>query len=307
MASGAKNSRLNGWQVQADRLALKHTVIPALPQIPPTATTRRQPSRPTPQLASRVQDAERHSIERPAEVRPDHVASPSAQPFSREETLEWIQSTRKAVLELRAERVKAADERIAELEASLEAAMQRVISLQNENQSLEESLEARACENLDLTNRLIEAETTGQEVRSELESSEMTRAEYDLAIAAADRKIELLENLIEVKEARTQKLQQSREQAQQDVQKLLATAKTRDQSLADAERRIAALTGLFEKLQHSLEAGKTDAVSRQIKQVLGTPQPKETAPAQKSRSQIRLWQRALDTDDWLLDGAAQQN
>ena len=243
------------------------------------------------------------------------VTEKAAQPFSREETLEWIQNARKAVLTARAETVKAADERIAELEVSLEAAFERVAFLENENQSLEELLDAITSENLDLTNRLIEAETRSEEVRSELQSSEMTRAEYDLAAAAAERRIELLQNLTAVKEARLQKMEQARKKMQQDIKKLLATTKTRDQALADAERRIFVLTELFEKLEFRLELGKTEAVSKEIHQALHLQPPPLEEPAavqkpsgkaaeavQKTGRKFQLWQRALDTDDWLLDG-----
>jgi chromosome segregation ATPase len=314
MAIGGKHSGQSGWQVQADRLALKHIVVPGLP---PTATLpapRRQTSEAAPQSLLAATAADRRSIERPLEGSCDHVAKIAAQPFSREDTLEWIQNARKAVLTARAERVKAADERIAELEVSLETALERVAVLENENLSLAESLDASTSENFDLTSRLIEAETTSDEVRSELQSSEMTRAEYDLAAAAAERRIELLQNLTAVKEARLQKLEQARKKMQHDIKKLLATTKTRDQALADAERRIFVLTELFEKLEFRLESGKTEAVSKEIRQVLD-PQPprKESTVAeklprkapevvQKTGRQFQLWQRALDTDDWLLDG-----
>jgi chromosome segregation ATPase len=302
MAIDGKQSRQSGWQVQADRLALKHTVVPGLPRI----------AAPAPLPAA---DADRRSIERSFKESRDQVAKAAAQPFSREETLDWIQNARKAVLTARAERVKAADERIAELEASLEAAFERVAFLENENQSLEESLDASTSENLDLTSRLIEAETTSEEVRSELQSSEMTRAEYDMAAAAAARKIELLQNLTAVKEARLQKLEQARKKMQHDIKKLLATTRTRDQALADAERRIFVLTELFEKLELRLESGKTEAISKEIHQALNpqwsskeesaalrkTP-AKSPEAAQKNDRPFQLWQRPLDTDDWLLDG-----
>jgi chromosome segregation ATPase len=315
MAIDGKHSRQSGWQVQADRLVLKHTVVPGLPLTATVPAPRRQTSEAAPQSVLAAADADRRSIERPPEEGGGPVTEKAAQPFSREETLEWIQNARKAVLTARAETVKAADERIAELEVSLEAAFERVAFLENENQSLEESLDAITSENLDLTNRLIEAETRSEEVRSELQSSEMTRAEYDLAAAAAERRIELLQNLTVVKEARLQKMEQARKKMQHDIKKLLTTTKTRDQALADAERRIFVLTELFEKLEFRLESGKTEAVSKEIHQALHPQPPRMEEPAavqkpsgktpeavQKTGRQFQLWQRALDTDDWLLDG-----
>jgi hypothetical protein len=309
MANGNKHSRLDGWQHQADRLALKHTVVPKLPRTPTAPSPRHQVPDAAPRLASPATETDQRSIERPLDESRDHGTKTAAQPFSREETLEWIQKARKAVLAVRAERASAADERIAELEASLEAALARAAFLENENQSLQESFDLSAGENLDLTRRLAESETKDDEVRSKLQSSEMTRAEYELAAAAAERKIELLQNLVRVKETRLQKLDQTRKKLQQDTGKLLATTRARDQALADAEHRISVLTELFEKLELSLETGKTEAAGRDIRLAINPPPPlKEAAAVQKPGRQSQLWQRALDTDDWLLAGpAARQN
>jgi DNA repair exonuclease SbcCD ATPase subunit len=304
MTSGGKHSRLGGRQFQADRPALKNTVVPGLPRTI-TAPAPRQVADAAPRPASPATDANQGSTKRPVKESRDHGAKPAAQPFSREETLEWIRKARKAVLATRAERASAADERIAELEASLEAALARVAFLQDENQSLQNSLDLTVDENLDLTRRLAESETSDDEVRSKLQSSETTRAEYELAAAAADRKIELLQNLVRVKETRLQKLDQARKKMQQDTGKLLATTKARDQALADAEHRISVLTELFEKLELSLDAGKSETAGPDIHLAINPqPRPREAVPVKKPGRQSQLWQRALDTDDWLLAGAA---
>jgi DNA repair exonuclease SbcCD ATPase subunit len=305
MTSGGKHSRLGGRQFQADRLAFKqHAVVPGLPRTI-TAPAPRQVADAAPRPASPATDANQGSTKRSVKESRDHGAKPAAQPFSREETLEWIRKARKAVLTVRAERASAADEQIAELEASLEAALARVAFLQDENQSLQNSLDLSIDENLDLAKHVAEVETRDDEVRSKLQSSEMTRAEYELAAAMGERKIELLQNLVAVKEARLQKLDEARKKMQQDIKKLLATTKARDQALADAEHRISVLTDLFEKLELSLEAGKTETAGRDIHLAIN-PQPplKESAPVKKPGRQSQLWQRALDTDDWLLAGAA---
>ncbi len=309
MAIGGKHSRRGGWQVQADRLALKHTVIPKLPRTSTAPADCHQVPEAAPRPTSQAAGADQRSIERPVKESRDHGAKTAVQPFSREETLEWIRKARKAVLAVRAERANAADERIAELEASLEAALARVVFLQDENQLLQNSLDLSVDENLDLARRVAEIETSDDEVRSKLQSSEMTRAEYELAAAMGERKIELLQNLVAVKEARLQKLDEARKKMQQDIKKLLATTKSRDQALADAERRISVLTDLFEKLELSLETGKTEAASRDIQLAINPqPPPREAAPVKKPGRQSQLWQRALDTDDWLLGGpAARQN
>jgi len=306
MAIDGKHSRQGGWQLQAGRLALKHTVLPGLPRTITAPAARQQVPGPAPQPASQAADT--GSIVRPPNENRDPAAKTAAESFSREETLEWIRNTRKAVLAVRVERARVADERIADLEASLEAALERVAFLENENESLQTSLDLSAGENLDLTRRLAESETRDDEVRSKLQSSEMTRTEYELAAAAAERKIELLQNLVRVKETRLQKLDQARKKLQQDTGKLLATTRARDQALAEAEHRISVLTELFEKLELSLETGKTEAASRDVHLAINSGPPlKASAPAQKPSRQSKLWQRALDTDDWLLAGPARQN
>ena len=63
------------------------------------------------------------------------------------------------MLTVRVERARAADKRIAELEASLEATFARVVFLENENQSLQNSLDLTVDENLDLAWRVAEIET----------------------------------------------------------------------------------------------------------------------------------------------------
>ncbi len=254
MAVGGKQSKLDGWQHQADRLARKHTVIPALPKTAAALTPRHHLQQPASRSVTPVGEDRRPDQHAAIERRRDQA--PPAKDFSREEALDWILKARKGALAIRTDKAKAAEARIAELEASLEAALARVTYLGDENQSLQTALDMAADENLDLGRRLAESETRHDEARAELQSAAMLRAEHDMAISAAEQEIELLQNTITVRNARLQKLEHGRRKMERDNGKLLETAKARDQALADAEQRILVLTQLFEKLELSLEARK---------------------------------------------------
>jgi chromosome segregation ATPase len=302
MAVGGKQSKQDGWQHQADRLARKRTAVPALPRIATAQSPRhklREPARPS---VLPVGDDRRLSPHAGTERR-DNVAKAAGKEFSREEALDWILNARKEAVAVRADRAKAAEARIADLEASLEVALARVAFLENENQSLQNSLDLTVSENLFLAKQLAQSETWGDEARSELQSSAMLRAEHDMAVSAAERKIELLQNLIAVKETRLQKLEETRGKMEQDANKLIETTRARDKALAEAELRILVLTELFEKLELRLDGGNGENDNR-------NPNPKpvaaKRADLQEAGRELRLWRRELDTDDWLLAGPARR-
>jgi chromosome segregation ATPase len=293
MAVGGNQSRLDGWQHQADGLALRHTVVPALPKTAAALTPRHQLPQPAPRSGPPAGEDRRHH----------QAATPPAKDFSREETLDWILKARKEALAIRTDKAKAAEARIAELEASLEAALARVTYLGDENQALQTALDMAADENLDLGRRLAESETGCDEARAELQGAAMLRAAYDVAASEAEQKIELLQHTITVRNARLQKLEQARRKVERETSKLLETATVRDKALADAERRILVLTQLFEKLELSLEARKGENDNQ-------APNPKpaagERADVEQAGREFRLWRRELDTDDWLLGRVATQ-
>ena len=303
MAVGGKQSKLDGWQHQADRLARKHTVIPALPKTAAALTPRHHLQQPASRSVTPVGEDRRPDQHATIERRRDQAATPPAKEFSREEALDWILKARKGALAIRTDKAKAAEARIAELEASLEAALARVTYLGDENQSLQTALDMAADENLDLGGRLAESETRHDEACAELQSAAMLRAEHDITIAAAEQEIELLQNTITVRNARLQKLEQARRKVERDTGNLLETAKARDKALADAEQRILVLTQLFEKLELSLEArtGENDNQAPNPKPGVG-----EGADLEQAGRELRQWRRELDTDDWLLDGPARQ-
>ncbi len=282
----SRSPGLDGWRNQADGLARKHTAIPALPRTATAQPPRRQPA-----------GDNRSSDQRAEEVHREQAVKTSGKDFSREQALDWILNARKEALAVRADRAKAAEARIADLEASLEAALARVVYLENENQSLQTSVELTTSENLSFARRLAESETRSDEASAELHNSALLWAEHDRVVSAAERKIDLLQNLLAVKEARLHKLEQARDKMEQDTDKLLETAKTRDKALADAEQRIFILTELFEKLELSLDAGKGENDNQAPDPKPGANEPTDMPEAGR---EVRVWRRELDTDDWLL-------
>ncbi len=310
MAAGGKQSKLEGWRDQAERLALKHTAVPALPRLAAAQAPRRQAQQPLPRTVPPAGDERR--VNQPGTARRDQVANPAAKDFSREEALNWIVNARKEALAIRADRAKAAEARIAELEASLEAALERVAFLGNENQSLQTSLDLTAGENLELATRLAESETRSDQARAELLSSAVLQAEHNMAAATAERRIELLESLVAAKETRIQKLELTRDKLEQDSNRLIETIKARDKALADAEQKIHELTTLFEKIELRLDAPRELKRERNDAPVAAAgarePQRKadQRANADATVPEVRLWRRQLDTDDWLLDRPTRQ-
>lgn len=313
MAAGGRQSKLDGWQHQAARLARRHTAVPALPKIATAQTARQQPQKPALRSAPQNRPQARPS----GQSRRDQTAKAAGESFSREETLDWILKARKQAVAIRADKYRAAEVRIAELEASLEAAFERVTFLGDENQSLQTSLEMSVSENLALSKRLAESESRTDEARAELNSSAVVQVERDMAASAAERRVALLESLAEVKETRIHKLEQARNQLEQDAARLLETVKARDKALGEAEQKILGLTALFEKIELRLDAPRTlqDAPKQQKSNPVAvaksrvTPAPRkidQPANADTPVPEIRLWRRQLDTDDWLLDGPVRQ-
>ena len=159
--------------------------------------------------------------------------------MAREAAAAWILNARRETLAARAAKAKAADERIAELESKLDTALERIAFQDNENQSLQTSLDLSVNENLRLSNRLSESDATLEQLSSELERLKTGEAERNKLSAVVDKKIELLQNLLQVKERRIQKLEQARSKLTADTKELLRTCAKRDRALARAEERLA--------------------------------------------------------------------
>jgi DNA repair exonuclease SbcCD ATPase subunit len=346
MAAGGKQAKLDSWRDQANGPVRQQPVIPPLPKLAVAPPLRRQLPEPAKRSASPVRQDRRPEQRSTPERGRDQAANSPAKGFSREETLDWILKARKEALAIRLDTAKAAEARIAELEASLEAALERVTYLGSENQALETSLDMAADENFDLGQRLADSEARNEAALAELQSAAVQFADHETAMSAAEQEIELLKGTITERNARIQKLEQARRKMERETSKLLETAKARDKSLADAGQRLLVLTKLFEKLESSLEAGKAESEKPDVRipaPVMNTlrkhvarprpderkaspevgleaqtqPQPKTPAKIQpkaqaqtqvqvEAQPQVRLWRRELDTDDWLLGRVATQ-
>jgi hypothetical protein len=113
---------------------------------------------------------------------------------------------------------------------------------------------------LRLSNRLSESDAALEKISSELEQLKTSEAERSKLSSVVDKKIELLQNLLQVKERRVQKLEQARSKLTDDTKRLLRTCATRDQALARAEEKISSLTELFSQLETKAElAANTNA------------------------------------------------
>ena len=124
-------------------------------------------------------------------------------------------------LAARAEKAMAKDERITELESCfLGTAPERISFQDNENQSLQMSLDLTVIETLRLSSRLSESNTAAKELSSQLEQHKTKEAERDKLADEIGKKIELLQNLVQVKERRVQKLERARSKLIHDTQKI---------------------------------------------------------------------------------------
>jgi chromosome segregation ATPase len=299
MALAGKKAPRHGWRHQAERLALNHTGAATAAW---AATERRPLTEPVSCYFS-VVGAKSERDQETSANETSNDAKHAEQQMAREAAAAWILKARKEMLAARAAKAKAADERIAELEAKFDTALERIAFQDNENQSLRTSLDLTVSENLRLSNYLSESDATLEKISSELEQLKTSEAERNKLSSMADKKIELLQNLLQAKERRVQKLEQARSKLTDDTKELLRTCAKRDQALARAEERISSLTELFAQLETKVDlaASKKKLVGRHSRL---QPEQGESATAEGSakmtRPKINLWKRELDCDEWLL-------
>ena len=292
MALAGKKSPRHGWRHQAERLTLNHTGVATAAW---AATERRPITDPVPCHYSVVDAKSEHDQVTSADET-SNDAKHAEQQMAREAASAWILNARRETLAARAAKAKVADERIAELEAKLDTALERIAFHDNENQSLQMSLDLTVSETLRLSKRLSESDAKLEEISSELEQLKTSEAERN-------KKIELLQNLLQVKKRRVQKLEQGRTKLIDDTKKLLKTCAKRDQALARAEERISTLTELFAQLETKVDLATIKEKLMESHSRLQRGQW-EGATAEGSgnmtRSNVNLWRRELDCDDWLL-------
>jgi chromosome segregation ATPase len=299
MALAGKKAPLHGWRHQAERLALNHTGVA-------TAAWAATERRPLTEPVSCYFSAAGAKSERDQEASVNETsndAKHAEQQMAREAILAWILNARRETLAARAAKAKAAVERIAELEAKLDTALERIGLQDNENQSLQTSLDLTVSENLRLSNRLSETDATLERISSEFEQLKTSEAERNKVSSVVDKKIELLQNLLQVKERRVQKLEQARSKLTDDTKRLLRTCAKRDQALARAEERISSLTELFAQLETKVDlATNKDRLVERDSRLQREQRGSATAEGlgKMTHPNINLWKRDLDCDEWLL-------
>jgi regulator of replication initiation timing len=180
---------------------------------------------------------------------------------AREAAATWISNTRRDILDARV-----ANKKIIELQDELDAAIERITCLDIENQSLRASLD--------------------------LASSESERS---------DRNLSQLKELLHQTEDRFHRLESDHSIALLNTRTLLRTCKTREEALVCAEEKLESLIELFVRLDSTM----ADATARSRVQQSSRKQdlPLEAAidsDEPPEPKQPTLWQRDLDTDDWLL-------
>ena len=240
MALPLKNVR-DGWQHQAKRLVLNHTAVAATVAAA-TEQVRRRP------LLRAVPNYSQLSAARPETTQTKSANEGGAecavfaqpeQQAAREAAAEWIRNARRETLAARAVRAAAADKRIGDLEADLELARERIAFLENENHSLQSSLDITAKENSRQSDRLQLSDAANDRARSQLEQTQAilasTEVERDkLASAGNDARarLEQMQVALTATEAERDKLasagNEARARLQQTQVALTATKAERD-------------------------------------------------------------------------------
>jgi chromosome segregation ATPase len=299
MALAGKKAPRHGWRHQAERLALNHTGVATAAW----AATERRPLMEPVSCHYSVAGAKSERDQDTSANKTSNDAERAEQQMAREAAAAWILNARRETLAARAAKAKAAEERIAELEAKLDTALERIAFQANENQSLQTSLDLTLSENLRLSNHVSESDAKLKEISSELEQLKTSEAERNKLSSVVDKKIELLQNLLQVKERRVQKLEQARLKLTDDTKTLLRTCAKRDQALARAEERISSLTELFAQLETKVDlaTNKGRLVERHSRlQREQRESPTAEGSGKMTRSNVNLWKRELDCDEWLL-------
>ena len=266
MALSRTAARQDGWLNQAESLVSTHRTV-AFAGITAGANARGEAlSEPVPcdfpasrtdfesgqdtgtvELANNREPADRHF---------DEFEQQAVREVSREQILH-------DQVEALAGQLAAAQQRIAELEASLGATYEQLDLRANENCSLQTSLDLLIGENSRLSVFLTESEALRIIAEKQLEeaqrnlcahASDNAVAERDLAEAidardAAENKLEMLRTLLQLTDRQVQELEASRSSLIEGASELLKTFETRDSALVGAEARNKALAERITQLE----------------------------------------------------------
>jgi hypothetical protein len=168
MALTGRKVQRGGWQQQAERLALNHTAVPTTTMAATEQALHRTISNSAScdrrtggtefqhRLEARIFEFELELGPEPNSPRPRFVDQ--EQRVARPAAAAWLLNGRRETLAARAARTASADKRVAELENELGLSRERLILEENENCSLQLSLDLTTSENSRLSSQLAENE-----------------------------------------------------------------------------------------------------------------------------------------------------
>ncbi len=175
MAQTVKKAQRDGWRHQAEHLALSHTAVATVTLAAADQARRRR--------SSQDAECEQGEIDPASELAPPATKyAELEQQVTRESAIAWTLTDRRETLAARAARVSSADKRVAELETELGAAREALALKENENHSLQTSLDLIAGDNSRLSSYLTERDVVLDEAQSQLKQIKTT-----LAAAEAER------------------------------------------------------------------------------------------------------------------------
>jgi hypothetical protein len=270
MALTDKKVQHGGWQYQAERLALTHTAATAAAAEQARSRRLSKPvschfQSPSPESECGLETGI-ITVANTADPSCAELAEPERQ-AAREVAAAWVLNARRETLAARTARAAAADKRIAELEDELNATREELALRENENQSLQTSLDLVVAENsrrsvaeIDLLDELEQTKMAlfaAEAERNELAFSvdiaidtrqvEINRLSAHLGTIGSDFK--LLQISLRMKELQVQKLEEAHLGLVADAKRELEISEKRDTALVDAKERINLLTKLFGQLE----------------------------------------------------------
>jgi hypothetical protein len=235
MAPTGRNAQRGGWQHQADRLALTHTTVATTAMAAAEQARHRMPPN---QVSFHFQtgNAEfRQRLETSITELAHEPHSPRTKPAERERqaaretAAAWLMNGRRETLAARAARTSSAEKRATELEDELALARERHVLQENENRSLQMSLDLTTRENAHLSNQLTECGRQIQKLEqlySKLVDDTHTLLKTcrwrDAALARAEDRLGLLADLfVQLEAANVSKSQKTIEGLNSQLQREL--------------------------------------------------------------------------------------
>jgi hypothetical protein len=216
MALIGRKVQRGGWQQQAERLALNHTAVPttmmAAGEQALHQTTSNSASSGLRTGAMEFQHKLEASIYElvPESGSPRTTFVDQELRAARPAAAAWLLNGRRETLAARAARAASADKRVTELEDELGLAHERLILEENENYSLQLSLDLTISENSRLSSQLAESERQVQKLEQlhaklidDMNILMMTCKRRDAALARAEERLSSLADLFVHLEAAT--------------------------------------------------------------------------------------------------------